>query len=119
MERTLNLDETKAEKAGKQTKKKGIKVHFKPSYAFQCAEFDAIVNEDTFEDVIKTLNLCITMMKMTAPEQPEQCKRTSKKKSGPAATEKQLDLLDKLGVDYDEDITIKEATALIKENIGH
>lgn len=93
---------------------KGTWMHFKPSYNFQTVEFDMFVTDDNLEAVEAELQKAVRLMMATAPEQPEQ----AKKSKGPKATKKQLQLLEKLHIMYNQDITAKEASQLIDEAFG-
>lgn len=93
---------------------KGTWMHFKPSYNFQTVEFDMFVTDDNLEAVEAELQKAVRLMMATAPEQPEQ----AKKAKGPKATKKQLQLLEKLHIMYNQDITAKEASQLIDEAFG-
>ena len=93
---------------------KGTWMHFKPSYNFQTVEFDMFVTDDNLEAVEAELQKAVRLMMATAPEQPEQ----AKKSKGPKATKKQLDLLERLHIMYNQDITAKEASQLIDEAFG-
>lgn len=96
------------------TEKKGTWWHFKPSYAFQCAEADLFVTEDNEAEIAEEISRVIRIMMATAPEQPDSKVKVEKTKSkGPRATPSQLALLDKLKVKYDKNITAKEASVLI------
>lgn len=93
---------------------KGTWWHFKPSYAFQCAEADLFVTEDNEAEIAEEISRVIRIMMATAPEQPDSKVKVEKTRSkGPKATPSQLALLKKLKVEFDKDITAKEASVLI------
>ena len=113
------MAETKKTKKA-ETKKNGVMMHFKPSYAYQCVEFDYFVTDDNEEEVTKWLEKAVRMMIATAPEQPEKFPakaakpKPQKKFSGTdKASQKQLDLLKELGVPVRKGITRKEASDMI------
>lgn len=101
---------------------KGTWWHFKPSYAFQCAEADLFVTEDNEEEVAEEISRVIRIMMATAPEQPDIKKPVVKKepkakKKEPKqslATENQKKLMDKLDIEYDSTSTYDYADKTIK-----
>lgn len=108
------VEEEQEEQQQEEQQPKGTWWHFKPSYAFQCAEADLFVTEDNEEEVAEEISRVIRIMMATAPEQPDSKVKVEKTKSkGPKATPSQLALLKKLKVEYDKDITAKEASKLI------
>lgn len=93
-----------------------IMIHCKPNYAFQSLEFDYEV-EDT-EDIDRMFELyekLVNKLKEIAPEQPVNGKPVVKEE---LATEKQLLILKKFGIQHSKDITKKEASKLIQLSMG-
>ncbi len=99
---------------------KGTWWHFKPSYAFQCAEADLFVTEDNEAEIAEEISRAIRIMMATAPEQPDANKKPAAKKKEyvqpkvPLATENQKKLMDKLDIWYDEKSTYEYADKTIK-----
>ena len=90
--------------------------HFKPSYAFQCAEADIYVSEENKDSVLDEISTIVDILKATAPEQPEGIAKEPKKKFIPA-TEKQIAIMDKFGIKYPNKCSVEEAQNLIKKSI--
>lgn len=99
------------------TEKKGVLMHFKPTYDYQTIEFDYEYTPENEETIIELLDRCYQMMMATAPIQPDTAKKAPKKAYEPKATVKQLNYLKNLGVKHSPDITAAEASKLIKEAI--
>lgn len=95
-----------------QTEKEGIMMHFKPSYAFQCVEFDYFVTKDNMAEVADWLDIAVKLMMATAPEQPEQPKKQGK--AFKPATDKQKALMDRYGIEYPTTCSVDQAGKLIK-----
>lgn len=104
-----------ADTVKKPTKKKGVIMHFKPTYDFQTIEFDYEYTPENEEKIIELLDRCYQMMMATAPTQPDTKKTVVKKAFEPKATIKQLNYLKNLGAKVSPDITAAEASQLIKQ----
>ena len=89
--------------------------HFKPSYAFQCAEADIYVSEENKEAVIAEINNIVEILMATAPDQSGEVKEP-KAKVVPA-TEKQIAIMDKFCIKYPKNCSVELAAELIKKSI--
>ena len=98
-----------------QKQKKGVLMHFKPTYDFQTIEFDYEYTPENEQEILDLLDKCYMMMMATAPMQPDTQKKAAKKAYEPKATIKQLNYLRNLGVKVSGDITAAEASRMIKE----
>lgn len=87
-----------------------LHVKCKPTYNFQSIEFEWDLTDDNFPEMLEWYHRIVSGLQDIAPEQPDNKKPASK---GPKATASQIALLKKLGVQYDKDITAKEASKLI------
>ena len=93
-----------------------IVIHCKPTYAFQSLEYDYEV--ESTEDIDRMFELyekLVNKLKEIAPEQPVNGKPVVKEE---LATEKQLLILKKFGIQHSKDITKKEASKLIQMSMG-
>lgn len=90
-----------------------IKIKCKPTYNFQSMEFEWELTDENREEMFNLYTDLLEFLEGIAPEQ--EVKPAKKVK---LATDKQLDLLDQLGVDYDDDVTQEEASNLIDKYFG-
>lgn len=94
----------------------------KPTFQFQSIEFDYEI-DDTCEavaeqDVKDMFKLYDKILKGLMAISPVQDQRTPAPKiQDPPATQRQKDTMDLYGIDYPDNITSKQAQALIQRNI--
>ena len=89
-----------------------LHVKCKPTYNFQTIEFEWDLTEDNYSEMLEWYDRLVQGLRDVAPEQPDNKKAAPKV---PLATSKQKALLKKLGIEYDDDLTAKEATKLIDQ----
>ena len=92
----------------------------KPTYNFQSIEFDFMLTKDNRGDMYKLYKDLLFFLQTNAPEQDTCIRRAPKKKEKPKeplASEKQKAIMDKYGIEYDDNTTQKEAYNLIKNSL--
>ena len=89
-----------------------LHVKCKPTYNFQTIEFEWDLTEDNYSEMLEWYDKLVQGLRDVAPEQPDNKKAAPKV---PLATSKQKALMKKLGLDFDDNTTAKEATKLIDE----
>ena len=90
----------------------------KPTYNFQSIEFEFEAgNNEDLEVMFNLYDYIVKKLQEIAPEQPTNTVKKEPKKKVVPATEKQLSIMDKFGIDYPEDCSVEQAVKLIKENM--
>ena len=92
----------------------------KPTYNFQSIEFEWEAGTDLdLEAMFNLYDYIVKKLQEIAPEQPTNTvkKEPKPKKKVIPATEKQLSIMDKFGIDYPEDCSVELAQKLIQESI--
>ena len=89
----------------------------KPTYNFQSIEFEWPLTKENYSDMYQLYCDMLQFMIENAPEQIAKNGKAEPAEPEEPATEKQLALLDRLGVKYSKNISLKKARILIKENL--
>ena len=89
----------------------------KPTYNFQSIEFEWHLTRENYSDMYQLYCDLLQFMIENAPEQMVKNGKPEPKEPEEPATEKQIALLNKLGVKIPKNLSLKQARILIKENL--
>lgn len=89
----------------------------KPTYNFQSIEFEWKLTKENYSDMFQLYCDLLQFMIENAPEQMTKPGKPEPKEPEEPATEKQIALLNKLGVKIPKNLSLKQARILIKENL--